>query len=134
MKKLIIPLFPLFILTTIPRFGTTKNKDKTARNITYSYSAPVYGATLAIVPKEALNLIIPGTLTGAMTVNATLTGLQIADRLVMVFTADGTNRVVTFGTGMVSSGTLTVTASKKATVEFIFDDVALVETNRTITV
>lgn len=59
-------------------------------------------------------------LTGAMTINATTTGSQF-DRITFHFSADGTNRVVTFGTGFVSSGTVTVTASKDATVVGVYD-------------
>lgn len=60
-------------------------------------------------------------LTGALTINVTATGLLQFDKVHFHFSADGTNRVVTFGTGFVSSGTVTVTASKDATVVGVFD-------------
>lgn len=66
-------------------------------------------------------------LTGAMTINAatTLANLSQFDEVVFIFEADSSQRIVTFGTGFVSSGTVTVTASKGATVRAIYDGTAL---------
>jgi hypothetical protein len=82
-----------------------------------------YAATSALVLKAGARIqhVCYAQLTGAMTINATVTNLQQFDEVVFHFSADGTNRVVTFGTNFVSSGTLTVTASKDATARGIFD-------------
>lgn len=73
-------------------------------------------------------------LTGAMTINCStvLTGFRQFDVVHFHFNSDGTGRVITFGTGMTSSGTLTMVASKDATATFIFDGVALKEVSRAI--
>jgi len=55
------------------------------------------------------------------------------DQASFTFGADGTNRVVTFGTGMKSSGTLTVVASKWGGITFQYDGTQLVALGREIT-
>ena len=62
-------------------------------------------------------------LTGAMTINAatTLARLSQFDEIVFFFEADASQRVVSFGTGFKSSGTVTVTADKGAVVRAVFD-------------
>lgn len=71
----------------------------------------------------ALQFFCYEQLTGAMTINAatTIANLTQWDEVVFVFEADGTERVVTFGTGFKSSGTVTVAASKGAVVRGVFD-------------
>lgn len=60
-------------------------------------------------------------LTGAMTINATVSALRQFDKVCFLFSTDGTQRIVTFGTGFVSSGTVTIPASKDAVVWGVFD-------------
>jgi hypothetical protein len=115
-----------------PRFGTTPSTDNTSRVLTNYYAEPAYVATLALTPNAANAIYRPATLTGAMTINLTVTSAKVCDRLTFLFVADGTNRVVTFGTGTTSSGTLTVTASKKAAITFMFDGTAYVACGREI--
>lgn len=83
--------------------------------------APSYSATLSMTTTGRINTYQPATLTGALTINAVVTSAQAGDILYMSFVADGTNRVVTFGTNFKSSGTLTVTASKWAGVTAVFN-------------
>jgi hypothetical protein len=66
-------------------------------------------------------------LTGAMTINAATTIARLSqwDEVVFILEADASQRIVTFGTGFVSSGTVTVTAAKGATVRGIFDGTAI---------
>lgn len=71
-------------------------------------------------------------LTGAMTINVTLTNLVQFDRVCFHFTPDASPRVVTFGTGFVSSGTLTTVASKDSTVWAVYDGTNLKITSREI--
>lgn len=81
-----------------------------------------YAATIALVLKAAgLQHVCIKQLTGAVTINATLTNLKQFDEIVFYFTTDGTQRIVTFGTGFLSSGTVTIPASKGATVRAIYD-------------
>lgn len=94
--------------------------------------AAAYGATLAITPTRRTTHYNVAQLTGAMTINATVTSLQVNDKVYFTFAADGTNRVVTFGTNMKSSGTMTVTASKFAAALFIFDGTNLLQLSATV--
>lgn len=81
-----------------------------------------YAATSALVLKAAKEQhVCYAQLTGAMTINATLTNLRQFDIIFFHFATDGTQRIVTFGTGFVSSGTLTIAASKDATAWGVFD-------------
>lgn len=116
--------------STTPRFGITENRDNTSRVLSHDYLTPSYAATLAIAPKKYDTTVKPATLTGAMTVNATTTDAFADDELSFLFTADGTARIVTFGTNFVSAGTLTAAISKRATIKFKFDGVAYVEVAR----
>lgn len=94
--------------------------------------APAYAATLAITPNAGFSYILPGQLTGAMTVNATETNCAAGDQLVMEFNTDGTQRIVTFGTNFIPNGTLTIPASKRATAFFIYNGANFMEIARTI--
>jgi hypothetical protein len=62
-----------------------------------------------------------GTLTGALTLTATITNCHATDKLSLIFVADGTNRVVTFSTGFASGGNITVNSGTTMTVNFVFN-------------
>ena len=85
----------------------------------------IYAATsIPLLAKgAALQFFSYAQLTGAMTINAatTIGNLTQGDLVIFLFEADGTERVVTFGTGFKSSGTVTVTAAKGATCLGVFD-------------
>lgn len=82
----------------------------------------VYASTSAWVAVAAqLQIVYYATLTGAMTINATVTDMLESSEVVFVFDTDGTQRIVTFGTNFLSSGTVTIPASKGAVVRAIFD-------------
>lgn len=83
-----------------------------------------YAATLELVPQSVLKHAVKyAQLTGALTLNATdVTGKKEFDELRMWFEADGTERIVTFGTNFVSSGTLTIPIDKSAIVTAVFID------------
>ena len=86
----------------------------------------IYEASSAPVLKSAfLQTISYAQLTGAMTIAPVLTNLLQGDEVIFLFEADASQRVVTFGTGMISSGTLTVTAAKGATVRAYYDGTSL---------
>lgn len=71
-------------------------------------------------------------LTGAMTINATVTNLKQFDEVVFHFGTDATQRVITFGTNFKSSGTVTIPASKGAIVRAVYDGTYLLVTTREI--
>jgi hypothetical protein len=90
-------------------------------------------STPALSAPEGVELnVVYAQLTGAMTINATFPGLLQFQRVNFFFSTDGTQRIVTFGTGFVSSGTVTIGASKDAVVSGIFDGTNVRITNREI--
>jgi len=115
------------------RFGIAKNEDNTGRVLTHDYKKPAYASTLSVALNASKTFVEPAQLTGAVTINAVVTSCQEYDEAQFIFSADGTNRVVTFGTNFKTSGTVTVTASKYATVKFVFDGTYWLEVSRTIT-
>lgn len=84
---------------------------------------PAYAAAIAITPGKAFrHYVKPATLTGAATINATDVGqYELGDEFVFMLDADGTQRVVTFGTNFLASGTVTIPADKTATAVGYFD-------------
>jgi hypothetical protein len=105
--------------------------DKRASTI--DVQTPAYAATISLTTTKRVTFVNVAQLTGALTINAVVTSAVINDKVTFTFGADGTNRVVTFGTNMKSSGTLTVTASKYGTAEFIFDGTNWLQLNATAT-
>ena len=104
-----------------PRVVTGVNQDTTGRTITQDYQAPAYASALTITTTAQNTTVNVGQLTGAVTVNVATTNPYIGDEIIFLFAADGTgSHIVTFGTGCVSTGTLTVAESKygKATAHF----------------
>jgi hypothetical protein len=114
-------------------FTRGAGQDKTFRTVTQDAQQVAYAASIAVVPVENYNLYQVAQLTGALTLTATVTNLYIGDIVRVMFSADATNRVVTFSTGFVSAGTLTVTASKFAFAEFVFNGTSLQEMGRAVT-
>lgn len=83
--------------------------------------APAYGAVLAVTVKQMETFLQPATLTGAVTINLTPDPqLTKGAKLYLKVTADGTGRVVTFGTGFTATA-VTVTASTTFTRTFVYD-------------
>lgn len=91
------------------------------------FSAAASEVAYAANPEIVLDAVLENNykfaqLTGAMTVDVDTTKGKDFDKVIMSFAADGTQRVVTFGTGFISSGTLTIPASKKAIVTGVVID------------
>lgn len=98
---------------------TTPSRYQGATAVTKAYAST---STLVCSAPEGNDLhVCYATLTGAMTINVTCPGLLQFQKVFFHFCPDGTGRVVTFGTGFVSSGTLTTVASVDSTVMAIFD-------------
>ena len=115
------------------RFGISKNEDNTGRVLTYNFVKPAFASTISVNLNASKTFVEPAQLTGAVTINAVTANTQEYDECQFIFSADATNRVVTFGTNFKTSGTVTVTASKYATVKFVFEGTYWVEVSRTIT-
>lgn len=95
--------------------------------------SPAYAASIEITDQAAKRHIVsPGTLTGALTLNATaVTKHVVGDEFVVALTADTTARVVTLGTNIVGASpmmegaTFTVPISSKAVLTMYFDGTSL---------
>jgi hypothetical protein len=122
-------------MSTTPRYTlvTARNEDNTGRVVTNEYQAPVYAASIALKLSAAKTFVKFATLTGALSVTAETTRPLIGDELLLLFTADGTQRTVTLSTGLSGSATtIVIPISKQASVTFCFDGVSWVETGRAI--
>lgn len=96
--------------------------------------SPVYAATLEVTDQFASrHIVTPAQLTGALTLNATaVTKHLTGDEYVFHFSTDGTQRVVTFGTNFLASGTITIPASKTASARGFFNGTSICITGREI--
>jgi hypothetical protein len=94
--------------------------------------SPAYAATLAINVNQMDTFLQPATLTGAVTINLTLNPkLSAGAMLFLKATADGTNRVITLGTGFNAASTaITVTASTCFCRSFVFDGTSFLPCNQ----
>lgn len=110
--------------------------DNTDRILNNSFQAPVYATPLAVVTTAANTLVQVGALTGALTVTvgvgSSSTAPFVGDKMTFLFTA-AADRVVTFSTGTLPTGTLTVLAGKTANISFIFNGAVWCESGRTVT-
>jgi hypothetical protein len=104
---------------------------------TASAYAPVNTLNKVVLTPSA-NVSVDATLgtvfTDSPTQDQTLTISQLtALTICIVFTSDGASRVITFGAGFLSAGTLNLgaVAGKKFVVHFICDSVSFIETMRT---
>jgi len=123
-------------MSTISRFPNTPSADNTDRIRTNEYLTPAYAATIALNPSKSKTLVNFAALTGALTVTigvgTSSTAPFVGDVVIMMFTA-AADRIVTFTTGVLSTGTLTVLAGKTANMQFMFNGAAWCETDRTVT-
>lgn len=120
------------VVSTLSRLtgGTENNSYAVQGLIAYTQA---YAATSAWVAKATQKQhVCYAQLTGAMTINATLTAMLQFSEVVFFFDTDGTQRIVTFGTGFLSSGTVTIPADKGAVVRGIYDGTAIRITSREI--
>lgn len=114
------------------RFGTATEENSFDGKGLSSY-APAYAATINLTPKAAFKTYVkPAQLTGALTLNVDVTKAQEFDEFVFQFSTDGTQRVVTFGTGVNASGTITIPANKKAIAVGYFDGTVIQIASREI--
>lgn len=105
-------------------YGNNTYESKGRKSVSQAYEAtsiPLF-ATGAV-----LQIFNYAQLTGAMTINAatTLSRLTQWDEVLFVFEVDGTQRIVTFGTGFKASGTVTIPADKGARCRGIYDGTSI---------
>ena len=123
-------------MSTNARFSSAAGSDNTDRVRDNQYLTPAYAASLALVPVKSFTLVNVAALTGAMSitagVGAAATAPYVGDRIKLLFSAAST-QVVTFSTGFLSTGTLSVTAGKTANATFIFNGASWCEEGRSVT-
>lgn len=96
--------------------------------------SPAYAAAIEVTDQSAKkHIVTPAQLTGALTLNATaVTKHLVGDEFVFHFSTDGTQRIVTFGTNFLSSGTVTIPANKTATARGFFNGTSICISGREI--
>lgn len=126
-------------MSTSFRFPGTKNTENTLRAAQQdAQDAIAYAASVALATKpNAANTIFriaqaTGALSLTIGVGTSTTAPFVGDTIEILLSSDATGRVVTFSTGFAGAGTLTMIASKKAYIAFIFDGAAWVEQGRSI--
>ncbi|QTE37476.1 hypothetical protein J3L18_31000 [Mucilaginibacter gossypii] len=130
-------------MSSISRFTGLPQDDNTDRILKNDFQTPAFAATVAIVVKGSVarTIIKPATLTGVVTfsinvadplTNDANNGPFVGDGVEFYLTPDGTTRVVTFGTGFLPTGTLSVTTAKYAYIAFRFNGTGWVESGRSV--
>jgi hypothetical protein len=125
-------------MSTVSRFSGLPQDDNTDRVIKNDFQQPAYAATITLLIKGliARTIIKPAVLTGAVTFNVNvvdplsgdaLNGPFVGDVIEFYLVADGTSRVVTFGTGFLPTATLSVTTAKYAYAAFKFNGTGWIE-------
>lgn len=126
-------------MSTSARFTGTAATENTGNKISKDYQTPAYAASIAITTKDTASdtLVKVAQLTGALTLTAgvgtSTTPPMVGDRMTILLGTDGTQRIVTLSTGFISSGTVTIPASKFACVEAVFNGTAWQVVSREIT-
>ncbi len=115
-----------------------KSLDDDSKNLTVSRVVKfpaiqtIVSASAATINLVALHArtIVKQAVGAAMTINIDVTKCEIGDELTIYLVNDGTQRVVTFGTGFNASGTVTGTVDKTIVVRFQFDGTKFIEVTR----
>jgi hypothetical protein len=113
------------VVSTLTRLSDGRDNNSYAAQGLIAYTQ-AYASTSAWVAKQAqMQHVCYAQLTGAMTINATVTDMLQFSEVTFFFDTDGTQRIVTFGTAFLSSGTVTIPASKGAIVRGVYDGAAI---------
>lgn len=90
---------------------------------------PAYAATLAVSIENDKTIITPGTLTGNLAMNLTIDSeVGAGAEIIVILTADGTNRTFNPGTGFSSGApTITIPLSTTVTANYIYSGTEFVE-------
>lgn len=91
--------------------------------------APAYAATIAVSIANDKTIITPATLTGNATINATIDSEVVAGaEIILIATADGSDRTVDLGTGFNSSTPdLVIPATTTMTATYVYSGTEYVE-------
>ena len=110
-------------MATVSTINKTAADNQTFEAQGHRWFTQIYEATsaLSFLKNCQLQHVAYAQLTGAMTINATVTNLEQGQEVLFHFGTDGTQRIVTFGTNCKASGTVTIPASKGAVVRAVFD-------------
>lgn len=110
------------------------NQDNTFRDLTQESLQPAYAATLSPVITASKTIIGPVALTGALTLDPSISQSYIGDEIEAIFT-NGTVGIlaVTLGANVDSAGAASVAAGKKGVITLIFDGAKWVEKSRVLT-
>lgn len=124
-------------MATTARFTGAANVDNTDSRAYNDFETVTYSATptLAVIAKAASSIkviALTGAATLAINVGTATTAPFVGDKLQLQLTADATSRIVTFGTGFLSTGTLSVTTAKYAVANFVFNGTGWLETGRAV--
>ena len=103
--------------------------SKTSKFPVWDSSSSADAATVNLVPIYK-NEVIAQAVGQAMTINIATTNAELGDLYVIKLANDGTQRTVTFGTGVKPSGTVVGTISKTINVTLMFDGTNWVEIAR----
>lgn len=136
----------IFLIAVVSLLTITANAQRFSNNSGYLPSSASYSvvfATDSISPNSGESFYQFGTLTAAKTITIKSNSAKKWDKVTIEFTCDTltAGRVVTFNTGTnpkallwtTSSGnTMTVKASKKALISFIFDGTYWCEDRRSV--
>ena len=116
---------------TTPRHGTTATTDKTynALGMTLHHEDVTYAATIALTPNARESVYVIGALTGAATINLTVSSSSAGDVIQFIGSASGADRIVTLGTG-ISAATITVPSGDSFSWRGRFNGTAFVEESR----
>ena len=143
MKKLIFFLSFLFAFAinseaqnAVPRYGITPNADNTGRVLTYAYAAVIdkAGKDSSTITANAFQTNYIATVTDSVALFANVTNCYAGDHFSVVFIKGaGAGTVLWLGSNWKLSTAnyrLSLTASKRTTIDFIFDGTYWLETGR----
>jgi hypothetical protein len=131
---LTVPITKNAVVTTVFDGASLRVESVACEGRGETTEIPAYAAAIEVTDQAAKRHIVsPGQLTGALTLNATaVTKHIVGDEFVFHFSTDGTQRIVTFGANILSSGTVTIPANKTATARGFFNGTKICITGREI--
>lgn len=104
-------------------------ESKTSKFPVWETNTSASAATVNLVPIYKYE-VYEQAVAAAMTINIATTNAELGDIVVLKLANDGTQRVVTLGTGTKPSGTVTGTVDKTINVTLMFDGTNYVEIAR----
>ena len=124
--------------STKPRWGTGINDNNTGSALQYKYitATDAVGAdTTKLAPRSFMTIVNCTNVVDSIAFSATVTNAYVGDRIVFLATnSAGSGHLVKFvGANWSASSTgpsVTLTSSKKANIEWVFDGTIWVETQR----